>query len=198
MSQTGIMIYSTIIQLLGLLALLCLVGAAVGIPAGLSPAARSVFGRVFDDPRRPMTFALVIATTAMVGSLYLSEIVGFAPCRMCWYQRFAMYPLVPILAILRWKNRTDLWWVVSIVAVIGASLSAIHIYEQFNPEVGLIPCGSGVPCSARYVAVFGFISIPWLAGSAFLAILTLMLATRALRTEGTADPSEGTEGLPGA
>lgn len=42
--------------------------------------------------------ALGVALVATLGSLYLSEIANFPPCRLCWYQRIAMYALVPILA----------------------------------------------------------------------------------------------------
>jgi hypothetical protein len=34
-----------------------------------------------------------------------------------------------------------------------------------------------VPCSARYVEEFGFISIPFMAGCAFLSVLALQFAT---------------------
>jgi disulfide bond formation protein DsbB len=40
-----------------------------------------------------------VATVATLGSLYYSEVADFPPCRLCWYQRIAMYPLVPILGI---------------------------------------------------------------------------------------------------
>ena len=43
--------------------------------------------------------AAVVALTATAGSLYFSEVAGFEPCALCWYQRIAMYPLVLILGI---------------------------------------------------------------------------------------------------
>src|SRR3989339_500023 len=41
--------------------------------------------------------AVVLAATA--GSLYYSEIAGYNPCKLCWYQRIFMYPLVPIFGL---------------------------------------------------------------------------------------------------
>ena len=38
--------------------------------------------------------AFVVASLATVGSLYFSEVAHFEPCRLCWYQRIVMYPLV--------------------------------------------------------------------------------------------------------
>ena len=180
MSAQGIMIYSIVIQILGVLALLCVAGAVVGIPMAFGSGSAARLGKVFRSEREPIVWAAIIATTATLGSLYLSEIVGFAPCRLCWFQRFAMYPLMPILWFMAWKRLAAGWWVGVLVAGIGASISALHIFEQAKPDLGLAPCGTGVPCSARYVAVFGFISIPVLAGSAFLAIIALMLITRLL------------------
>ncbi|NBY12413.1 MAG: disulfide bond formation protein B [Actinobacteria bacterium] len=46
---------------------------------------------------RPLSAA--IATTCMLGSLYFSEIVNYKPCRLCWMQRGAMYPLAIMLVI---------------------------------------------------------------------------------------------------
>ena len=194
MSSTGIQIYSILIQILGVLALACLAGTVAGIPAVFSARGRRSIVSFFGDADRPMRWALVIAATAMMGSLYLSEIVGFVPCRLCWYQRFAMYPLVPILAILLMLKRTDGWGIGLVFALVGVTISGIHVFEQMNPEISLIPCGTGVACSARYVAVFGFISIPVLAGSAFLAIITLMLSTAVCRraaSETDAVPAAG-------
>lgn len=37
--------------------------------------------------------AWTIALASMAGSLFFSEVMQFAPCVLCWYQRIAMYPL---------------------------------------------------------------------------------------------------------
>ena len=43
--------------------------------------------------------ALLVALVATLGSLYYSEVRGFIPCTLCWYQRILMYPLVAILLV---------------------------------------------------------------------------------------------------
>jgi hypothetical protein len=48
----------------------------------------------------------------------------------------------------------------------------------------------GAPCSGRYLAVFGFITIPTMAGSAFLLISALLLALRVVERADT-PPVEG-------
>ncbi|HZZ99414.1 MAG TPA: disulfide bond formation protein B, partial [Candidatus Paceibacterota bacterium] len=32
-------------------------------------------------------YAWIVAIAAMAGSLYFSEVLNFAPCVLCWYQR---------------------------------------------------------------------------------------------------------------
>src|SRR4028119_818395 len=43
--------------------------------------------------------ALLAAWIAMCGSLFFSEVLGWVPCVLCWYQRILMYPLALLLAI---------------------------------------------------------------------------------------------------
>jgi hypothetical protein len=45
-------------------------------------------------------------------------------------------------------------------------------------------CSSGAPCTGRYLAVFGFVSIPTMAGAAFLLIVALLWLVRTLEREG--------------
>jgi len=44
-------------------------------------------------------FAWVLATIATFGSLFLSDVMMFPPCTLCWYQRIFIYPLVIILLL---------------------------------------------------------------------------------------------------
>ena len=44
-------------------------------------------------------YAWLVALITMLGSLYYSDVVGFEPCTLCWYQRIALYPMVIILLV---------------------------------------------------------------------------------------------------
>ena len=48
--------------------------------------------------------AWFVSLIAMFGSLYFSEIKGYIPCELCWYQRILMYPLTLILGIGTFQN----------------------------------------------------------------------------------------------
>lgn len=50
-------------------------------------------------------FSFLIVASASLGSLFYSEIIGFEPCKLCWYQRVFMYPQVIIFGIALWKKK---------------------------------------------------------------------------------------------
>lgn len=121
----------------------------------------------------------VIALVAMLGSLYFSEIRQFAPCTMCWYQRICMYPLVLILGIGSFQNDFNVKKIALSLSIIGLLISTWHYLEQKVPGFAEIkPCTQGVPCSSEYINVFGFITIPFLAGTAFLLISLSLIFTK--------------------
>ncbi|MFW6199170.1 MAG: disulfide bond formation protein B [Gemmatimonadota bacterium] len=119
--------------------------------------------------------ACVISLIAVAGSLYLSEAAGFIPCRLCWYQRIAMYPLLPVLAVAAWRGDAGVWRYGLPLSVIGFGISAYHVVIQNVPAIEPPVCAGEVPCSAVYVRVFDFVSIPVMAGGAFLGITALLV-----------------------
>ena len=122
--------------------------------------------------------ALVVATVATSGSLYLSEVAHFVPCRLCWYQRAAMYPLVPLLAVMLWRRWFRARWAVLAIAVAGGSVSAWHILIERFPTLETGACDPDNPCSLIWVRRLGYLTIPTMALSAFALIAALMLAAR--------------------
>lgn len=124
--------------------------------------------------------ALVVAIVATVGSLYLSEVAHFIPCKLCWYQRIAMYPLVPVFAIAAVRRDTHVWIYGAVIAAIGAVLSGYHVLIERYPSLDSGSCDPAAPCSLKWVEHFGYLTIPTMAGSAFLLILVLMLSARSV------------------
>ena len=120
-----------------------------------------------------LLLAGVIAAIATAGSLYYSEIADFIPCKYCWYQRIAMYPLVLILGVGAARRDYFSRLPALLLAVIGFGWSIRHITVQQWPSSGG-SCSVTVPCSSPYVEEFGFITIAWMAAGAFLLIITLL------------------------
>ena len=120
--------------------------------------------------------AVVITVAASLGSLYLSEVGDLTPCRWCWIQRTAMYPLAFVL-LVGWFTGDRLVRRYAVpMAVLGLAASIWHYLLQQVPFLSdAESCSLTTPCSVTYIEKFGFISIPWMAGSVFL--LTVILLT---------------------
>lgn len=121
-----------------------------------------------------LPLAAVIAATAMLGSLYFSEVMQFTPCKLCWYQRIAMYPLAPMLGIAAVRNDLGIRLYAWVLVASGAVISLYHYVLQWMPDLGSTSCSLDAPCTAVWVREFGFVSIPFMALSGFLAIAALL------------------------
>jgi disulfide bond formation protein DsbB len=107
---------------------------------------------------RAMAIAWVVAVLATGGSLYFSQVAGFTPCTLCWYQRIAMYPFVVLLGVAALRRARS---------VTGAL--------EWVPSLDTGACSLDVPCTLVWFRAFGIFSLPTLALVAFLLILTLLL-----------------------
>lgn len=122
--------------------------------------------------------AFAVALTATLGSLYFSEIRHFIPCTLCWYQRILMYPLVIITLVGIIEQDDFLPTYVLPFSLIGILVSGYHYLLQWGVFGNAAACTVGIPCNARYISYFGFVTIPFLALTAFILITIIMLATR--------------------
>lgn len=109
---------------------------------------------------------------SMLGSLYYSNVMHLPPCVLCWYQRIAMYPLVAILGFAIYKKDRNLVLPAFVLAGIGWVIALYHnlLYYKIIPEA-LAPCTTGVSCTTKFLALFGFATIPLQAFIAFTIIL---------------------------
>jgi disulfide bond formation protein DsbB len=124
-------------------------------------------------------FAWLVAVIATLGSLYFSEIRMFQPCVLCWYQRIAMYPLSLILGIAAFTNDIKITKYVLPISVIGGLISLYHYLLEKVPGFATIkPCSQGVPCDVAWINWFGFITIPFLALTAFIMITVFLIIAR--------------------
>ncbi|MBW3606063.1 MAG: disulfide bond formation protein B [Actinobacteria bacterium] len=178
-----------------LLALTALAGA-VGVTALLAAARRapeSQAATVLSDlAPAALALAAVVATTAMVGSLFFSEVLGYPPCTLCWYQRIAMYPLAPILGIAAVRRDLSVLPYAWVLAGSGAVISVYHYAVQWVPDLEATGCAVDNPCSAVFVREFGFVSIPFMALCGFLAVITLLAATSTERAVADESATAGT------
>jgi len=129
---------------------------------------------------KAMTFSLVVALAATLGSLFYSEIAGFEPCKLCWFQRILMYPQVILLGLALWRRKKDIGDYIIALSVIGAVIAGYHYLLQ-RGAVPALPCsavGYSASCSQVFVMSFGYVTIPLMAFTAFILILMLQIVIK--------------------
>ena len=112
--------------------------------------------------------AFGIALVATGGSLFFSEIEHFVPCKLCWFQRIAMYPLVLLaLPALARDNRAGRYFLP--LPVVGLAVSLWHILVERGVIEETQSCEISAPggCSVKWIEELGYITIPTLAATAF-------------------------------
>lgn len=113
---------------------------------------------------------------SLVGSLYASEALGWVPCKLCWYQRILMYPLVLILPVgIINKDKNSAYYVLPF-SLLGMVVAGYQYLLQIGiiPE-SLAPCVTGISCTTRYINLFGFVSLALLSFISFAFVTVCML-----------------------
>jgi disulfide bond formation protein DsbB len=162
-------------------------------------AGRELWARVRDSlAESGLLIAAVVAATSMAGSLYLSEGAHFVPCLMCWYQRIAMYSLAVILVLAAARRDWGVRPYALALALLGLVISLYHYVIERQPSLEIGGDGTcaayGPPCTTRWIDdQFGYISIPFMALSAFLLVASVLAAARV-----SAPDHDGQDGEPDA
>jgi disulfide bond formation protein DsbB len=142
----------------------CLIAGLVGGAVLFAvPSTRSHFIRA--APK----LAALVAVGATLGSLYFSERAGFVPCKLCWYQRIAMYPMALILPLALLRRDRHVMSSALALSVAGLATSAYHMQVQWFPERSN-SCALDDPCSAKWVEALSVFTIPQMAGMSFFLI----------------------------
>jgi len=165
-----------------------LVAAVVGVGSRRSPALRRAKVALVEAVGPgALQLALGVALIATVGSLYFSEVADFVPCRLCWYQRIAMYPLVPVLAVAVWRRDAAARFYAFPLALIGGTISTYHVVLERYPSLESGICEVANPCTLIWVRRFGYLTIPAMALSAFAFVAVLLAVTGSWSRSAAAD-----------
>lgn len=123
-----------------------------------------------------LTFFLSL--TGTLGSLFFSNVLGFDPCLLCWYQRICLFPIVVVSGVAIWFDDPRPIRYIAPFVLLGLAIASYHnlIYYHVISE-GLTPCTQGLSCSAKQLDLFGFITIPLLSMLAFLVLAILIALT---------------------
>ncbi len=120
-----------------------------------------------------------LSLVAMICSLIYSNIVGFPPCDLCWYQRIFFYPVAFMtgLALIRKDTLASLRPYLLLLTVVGGIISIYHnfiYYTGYSP----LPCSATASCTARYVFEFGFVTIPLMALVSFTLVFVVLMLSK--------------------
>ncbi len=174
---------STVTLFLALLAVVAQLCVATGLVLGIGSRWSPMLARGWAEVRaavgpQALLLAFTVALTATLGSLYLSEVANFPPCRLCWYQRIAMYPLVALLGQAAWRRDPSVRPYVLVQVGLGGLISCYHMVVERFPTLESSSCDPLNPCSIVWVERFGYLTIPTMALSAFALIALLMVLAR--------------------
>lgn len=138
--------------------------------------------------RYALETSFILVTVATFGSLYLSEIALFNPCKYCWFQRIFMYPLVvlTLMALIK-KDLRRIYDYILGLSIIGTLIAAYHYFLQFGP-LPPKPCSVvgyySESCSEKLFVQFGYVTIPMMALSVFLVVtLSMYIVRRTVRQQ---------------
>lgn len=123
--------------------------------------------------KHALVFGFISALGGMAVSLFYSEVAGYAPCNLCWFQRIFLYPQVVLLGMALWKKDARVADYSIALSFIGAIIAVYHSYIQYGGSP-LIPCSAAGVCSQRFVFEYGYITIPVMALTAFVFIIFIM------------------------
>jgi disulfide bond formation protein DsbB len=136
--------------------------------------------------------AFVLAAIATGGSLFLSEIAGFVPCELCWFQRICMYPLSILTLFSAYHGDHRFARYLIPFPVFGAGVSVYHLLVENHVVATPAACQVGAGCTVKWINEFGYMTIPTLALTAFL----LLIGFLALAASGPEDEAVEAATLP--
>jgi disulfide bond formation protein DsbB len=111
-------------------------------------------------------------------TLFYSEVLGFAPCGLCWFQRVFLYPQLVIFVIAVWKkDRLAALYSIAL-SVLGAIVALYNHYLQMG-GTSVIPCpasgGIASDCAQRFLFEFGYLTFPLMSFSLFAFLIVVMV-----------------------
>lgn len=118
---------------------------------------------------------MIIGVASMLGSLYYSDIANFEACKLCWYQRIAIYPAAIFFTYGYIKKEETFKKFSKILLYPALLISLLHNYLYFFDNSNSTFCDINVSCTTKYFEVFGFSTIPLM--SLFVIITLIVLSS---------------------
>lgn len=115
--------------------------------------------------------AWVIALVGCAVSIYFGEILWVEPCRLCWYQRMALFPLALILGMAVYRGDASVVHYLWPFIIFGALIALYQSLAIHYPTLGV--CKQG--CSEPIFSLFNLFTFPDFSATGFVVIGLLLL-----------------------
>lgn len=128
-----------------------------------------------DRSENGLLLAWLVALGSSLVVIFIGEVMGQAPCFLCWLQRAFMFPLAVLLGLGVWWRDVGIARYGSALALFGGAIALWHlgVFYEIIPEA-VQPCTvNGPSCAGSEMMVLG-VPIPLLAALAFGAIAVLL------------------------
>lgn len=149
-------------------------------------ARRSWGGVVFNlIGKHAVLLGFLASLSAIGGSLFYSEMMGFTPCTLCWWIRVGLYPLAGIFGVALFKGeRGRDSFAYALPLVLFAFVISLY-YSYFSlGGVSLLPCTAGEgSCNQIFVKEFGYITIPMMSLTLVVYILFISWVNKLYKNE---------------
>jgi disulfide bond formation protein DsbB len=128
-----------------------------------------------------LAFLLTLASLGL--SLFYSEVLGFAPCGLCWLQRVFIYPQVFLFIVALIKGDEKIADYSIVLSIVGLVIALYQHSLQMGASP-LVPCATtllAADCTKKTLFEFGYITFPLMAASVFAFLIVLMIAMKKKR-----------------
>lgn len=123
--------------------------------------------------KKVLKLSLVVVLGGIFGSLFYSEIAGYAPCALCWWQRVFLYPQAIILSMALIKKDFSVTHYIKALSLFGLVISGYQSLLQMGLVPSLICGATSISCAQRYFINFGYVTLPLMGFTAFLLLTVL-------------------------
>lgn len=134
-------------------------------------------GEIFAEIIRPHAHNIIIAITlsATALSLFYSDVLGFVPCSLCWFQRIFMYPQLILATAGKFYNDTKMLpRYGTLLSIFGLGFALYHYALKLLPKESLpCPADGAADCTIVIIDEFGFVNFPFVSAAMFALLITL-------------------------
>lgn len=122
--------------------------------------------------------AWLISCGVLIGSLYMSEVLNYQPCTLCWCQRICLFPLPILLGIALYKGFLGIALYAIPFPLLAFGFSSYQVLLSFFPSFQKIhTCSAAGSCLFAAPPFFGTLSPAMIStGASFTMIVFLILS----------------------